>query len=482
MASVLKLIAGFFILIIGFPIFIGGSAVLLVVPIFTDNDGYFMTRSMNIQQDGVAAVRMDIPLEDIQVGIRIDPSKFVTIKVNVQDNNSTPVFFGITTSTYASEYLSSISYIRITNFNYFDGWEFGDEDPSFSYTIDWQVIQNITTWANPLTDPVTTPTWIVGGELGDSFIWEPSVSDLEQGTLSLIIIGEVGTTTVDSWVSITFSLGAKVPIINAIGWFLLVFGGLITIFGIIVVWSGLRTTHRRSERVRYYQGAPTRRVEPVQRAPATYQLQCSNCGSLNEADSSFCSQCGEVLLSEDMKTVGAVTEKKALEMVEPSSDRLIIADWWSRFWAFLIDYFIVSTVSSTISSLFVFAFGNWTWYSSGIWNPIPWVFNFGPFSIFFFLYFLLMEYYYGQTLGKMVLNLETVSQTTGQRPTIQEFAISAAGKAFFLPFDCIIGVLAKPKDQIPDLNQRFSQQLAKTVVIRQQKEKDEKVQFISSKF
>ncbi len=477
MASIVKLVAGFFILMIGFPIFIGGSAILLVVPIFTDGDGYFMTRSMNIQQDGVAAVRMDIPLEDIEVGIRVDPSKFVTIKINLEGINSSNVFFGITTRPEASDYLSSVSYIQITNFEYFNGWEFGDEDSSFSYTLDWEVKQNITAWSAPST----TPTWIAGGYSGSSFVWGPSASDLEQGTLSLVILGLVGSSAIDSNVDIRFSIGAKVPIINAIGWFLVVFGGLITIFGVIVIWSGVRTKHRRPERIRYYQGAPTRRVEPVQKAPAQYQLQCSNCGSLNEADSSFCSQCGEVLLSDDLTTVDAVTEKRSLEMIEPTSDRLVIADWGSRFWAFLIDYLIVSAVSSTLSSLFVVIFGNWDWYSTGIWNPIPWLFNLGPFSIFFFVYFILMEYYYGQTLGKMVLNLEVVSQITGQRPTIQELAISTIGKTFFLPIDCIIGAIAKPENQIPDLNQRFSQQLSKTVVIRQQKQKDEKVQFISSK-
>ncbi len=41
MASAIKIIAGLFIILIGFPIFIGGSAVLLISPIFADNNGYF---------------------------------------------------------------------------------------------------------------------------------------------------------------------------------------------------------------------------------------------------------------------------------------------------------------------------------------------------------------------------------------------------------------------------------------------------------
>ncbi|MFX0183881.1 MAG: hypothetical protein ACFE95_12425, partial [Candidatus Hodarchaeota archaeon] len=70
MASAIKIIAGLFIFIIGFPIFIGGSAVLLITPLFADSDGYFMTTTFHVDYEGVAAVRVDIPLEDVYIGVR----------------------------------------------------------------------------------------------------------------------------------------------------------------------------------------------------------------------------------------------------------------------------------------------------------------------------------------------------------------------------------------------------------------------------
>ena len=82
MASIIKLVAGILIVLIGFPIFLGGSAVLLVTPIFADDQGYFVSESYQITDDNVTAVRLDIPLDDVQLGIRIDPSDFVTLKVN----------------------------------------------------------------------------------------------------------------------------------------------------------------------------------------------------------------------------------------------------------------------------------------------------------------------------------------------------------------------------------------------------------------
>jgi uncharacterized RDD family membrane protein YckC len=280
-------------------------------------------------------------------------------------------------------------------------------------------------------------------------------------------------------VDVTFSVGAKVPIINAIGWVLVVFGGLFALLGIILVWSGIRT-HKRPERIRYYQGASANLVEAKPRPQAEFMLQCTNCGSLNERDSAFCSQCGEILLSEDQKTVKeAVKGKEGISVYkEPVGNRLIIADFGSRFWAFLIDWVIVSLITSTLNSILFFSFGFWDF--SGNSSIFPWMFI-GPSSILFFIYTFLMEYYYGQTLGKMALNLEVVSENTGEKPLIGDIIISSLGRAFFLPIDLILGRIVRDKAQFPDLNQRLTQKWSRTVVIRQQKQKEKTPEFVSSR-
>jgi len=53
-----------------------------------------------------------------------------------------------------------------------------------------------------------------------------------------------------------------------------------------------------------------------------------------------------------------------------------------------------------------------------------------------------MENYYGQTLGKMALSLEVVSEKTGERPEIQDLIINNLGRAFFLPLDFIVHYLS----------------------------------------
>ncbi|WP_455465145.1 RDD family protein [Candidatus Hodarchaeum mangrovi] len=474
MVSAVKLIAGIFIFLIGFPIFIGGSAILLVVPVFTDNQGYFMTRNMRISETGVQAIRLDIPLDTVNIGVRIDPSKFVTLKMNAFDSLGDSVFVGLCTMSNAEQFLStSISYLYITNFEYFDNWDLGGEP---SYTIEYSKRPNGTNWQLP---NVSFISWLTGGTLGTEFIWKPTYEDVTSGSISLIAMNaDFGAS---NSIDITFSVGARVPIINAIGWILVVFGGLFGLLGIILIWSGIRTK-RRHERIRYYQGAPTNIVEAKPRAQTEFMLQCTNCGSLNERDSAFCSQCGEILLSEDQKTVKeAVKDKEAITVYkEPVGNRLIIADFGSRFWAFLIDWVIIGLITSTLSSILFFGF--WDFWGNSSISIFPWIFSIGPSSLLLFIYTFLMEYYYGQTLGKMALNLEVVSENTGAKPLIGDLIISSLGRAFFLPIDLILGRIIKDESQIPDLNQRLTQKWSRTVVIRQQKQKEKTPQFISSRF
>ncbi|MHA2243620.1 MAG: RDD family protein [Candidatus Hodarchaeales archaeon] len=474
MASAIKIIAGIIIIMIGFPIFIAGSAILLITPIFTDNQGYFTSGNIHIENDGYAAIRVDIPLDDVEIGVRIDPSKFITLKMNVygKDTNE-EVFVGLAEKSEVDKVLtSSVSWIEITDFEYYSGWE---TDGKAETEMEFVFIENT---SNRVLPQVDNADWIGNtGQTGNEFIWAPTYLEVTSGnTLSLVLINEdLGAS---NSIDITFSVGAKVPIINVIGWVLVIFGGLFALLGIILLWSGLRTKKPRSERVRYYQGAPAARVEAVTRPTPKFQLQCSNCGSLNEPDSTFCSQCGEVLLSEDRKTLEDVEKKTEVEIFEPTGNKLVVAEGWPRFWAWLIDVVIVGMVTSPLSSLLYFSLGNGDWFSGGLWSPFQLL---GPSSLILFAYFVIMENYYGQTIGKMVLNLEVVSERTGERPTIGEIAISALGKSYFLPFDVILGLLARDKYQVPSLEQRLAQKWSKTVVIQQQKKKEESAQFVSGR-
>ncbi|MCK4848840.1 MAG: hypothetical protein KAT16_07455, partial [Candidatus Heimdallarchaeota archaeon] len=221
MASTIKLVAGIIIILIGFPVFIGGSAILLVTPAFADNDGYFVSQSFHLEQTGVAAIRLDIPLENVHMGMNMDPSDFVTLKVNVHQGADAmaEAFLGLTTNEKADVFLDSISYVQIYNLNFDSGLGFRSDQSEPD--ISWTTHPNTTVWTVP---DINSVDWLVGGTTGTSFIWEPSYSDLTVGTLSLILMNaNIGA---DNEIDLTFSIGARVPIINAIGWVLTVFGGL----------------------------------------------------------------------------------------------------------------------------------------------------------------------------------------------------------------------------------------------------------------
>ena len=470
MASTIKLVAGIMIILIGFPVFIVGSSVLLVAPVLTDNDDYFVSQNF-LYEGNVSAIRLDIELDDVSVGMNIDPSKFVTFKVNVQQAGKDDAFLGLTTDETADAFLDTISYVTIDNLNLYSGFGF-DSDESVIY-VTGPITENEFVWAVPNIESVD---WLAGGYNDASFIWEPSYSDLTGGTLSLILMNS----DIGEPVDITFSIGVRVPIINAIGWVLTVFGGLMTLLGIIIVWSGLRSKSR-ARRTRYYIGSPVTRVEPIVRAPSQFQLQCSNCGAINEQDSSFCSQCGEILLTEDRTTVQAAVKKTKLDTFEPTSTKLVVAEWGPRFWAFIIDWFIVSAVTNTFSSILFLSLGDWSWWSFGLFSPFQWLFSLGPSSLVFFVYSLVMENYYGQTLGKMALNLEVISEHTGERPLPQELAISSAGKAFFFPIDFIVGRIIREEHRTPDLNQRLTQKWSRVVVIQKPHKREKTTQFVSNR-
>jgi len=79
------------------------------------------------------------------------------------------------------------------------------------------------------------------------------------------------------------------------------------------------------------------------------------------------------------------------------------AGFWIRFWAYIIDLLVISSISG-ILLLPVFNIFNWdvqgtTWYA-----PI------GILSSFiFYLYFILMTKYFKQTVGKMIVGIRVIS-------------------------------------------------------------------------
>ena len=116
------------------------------------------------------------------------------------------------------------------------------------------------------------------------------------------------------------------------------------------------------------------------------------------------------------------------------SSKIIIAKWTDRFFAWLIDFIIVSIISTSI----IFAsFGTmeYEFEEDVFWAEST---QYIPTSILFFVYWAILEYKTGQTIGKKILNLK-VTDIHGNSPSLKGIIISSFGKSFLLPIDVVLG-------------------------------------------
>ena len=116
------------------------------------------------------------------------------------------------------------------------------------------------------------------------------------------------------------------------------------------------------------------------------------------------------------------------------SSKIIIAKWTDRFFAWVIDFIIVSIISTSI--IFT-SFGtiDYEFGEDDFWAEST---QYIPTSILFFVYWTILEYKTGQTIGKKILNLKVVN-IDGKKPDLKGIMISSFGKSFLLPIDIILG-------------------------------------------
>lgn len=80
----------------------------------------------------------------------------------------------------------------------------------------------------------------------------------------------------------------------------------------------------------------------------------------------------------------------------------LYAGFWMRFWAYLLDLIVIGSVNRMIINP-VFRALDVPLVKEGIFSPVS-----IATAVVFYLYFVLMTRYYGQTLGKMVFGLKVV--------------------------------------------------------------------------
>ena len=138
--------------------------------------------------------------------------------------------------------------------------------------------------------------------------------------------------------------------------------------------------------------------------------------------------------------------------------QVTIARWSDRFFAWLIDYIIIFAGSFTVFFVAIYASN----FDNLINNEFAYerTFEWAPISLVFFIYWIIIEYKTGQSIGKMALHLK-ITNLRGEKADLKSIVISSFGKSFLLPIDLILGWIFTNKKR-----QRIFNRLGDTIVIK----------------
>jgi uncharacterized RDD family membrane protein YckC len=170
-------------------------------------------------------------------------------------------------------------------------------------------------------------------------------------------------------------------------------------------------------------------------------------------------------MSEELPVVEPVPVPAAPEKT------LYLGKWSTRFWAWLIDFFMVILFLNIVRGVLAPLWPMPLYLDVLHWDP----FEFGFQTFFFFAYWTIMEGFRGQSIGKMVMNLKVVNRD-GSRISYGAAAIESFGKAFLLPLDCLIGWLGMPGTKL-----RLFNRISNTIVIKTDYREPAGIQYVKEK-
>ena len=153
---------------------------------------------------------------------------------------------------------------------------------------------------------------------------------------------------------------------------------------------------------------------------------------------------------------------KANQAAKKVKPPIVLANWGRRSIAWFVDYIIIililgyfqlETIETRIfpAALLPSAPGT----DISIWSPLS--------ILIFFLYFTFSEWYFGRSIGQLLLNVRLVD-VQGAAVSLRASAIQSVGKSnpLLLLFDCLIGQTDR---QGRERRQRLFNRISNTIVI-----------------
>ncbi len=203
--KIILLIFGVLGLLISISLLLGGAAILIADNIIKDNDGFYTTKTINIDRNSYAIVTGPTDV-DVDVGwnsrLLWDLGDLVTFRIEgANTDSSDPIFIGIARESDIDDYLNNVEYdeVRRLHTNRLD--------------IDYRNHSGTTAPEAPTTQTFWEES--TSGTGTQTLEWE-----LEEGSHTLVIMNTDGSAGIDA----NMVFGAKVPLLLGVGIGILVAG------------------------------------------------------------------------------------------------------------------------------------------------------------------------------------------------------------------------------------------------------------------
>jgi uncharacterized RDD family membrane protein YckC len=191
--------------------------------------------------------------------------------------------------------------------------------------------------------------------------------------------------------------------------------------------------------------------------------RCAQCGTVTLPGAKYCENCGALVAPQGMQPPAQRSpayHAPAYYTGAPTPYQGVAI----RFVAILIDYFIIGIIAGLLMLPFLAAVVAATSVSGNV-STIAW----GSVALasliglaIWFLYFTLLEGRYGQTIGKMALNIKVVREADGMPIDYSEAAVRTVLRIIDGLFDYLIGAIFI---WTSEKMQRLGDRAAHTVVV-----------------
>jgi hypothetical protein len=211
------IVFGVLAVLFGLAVLAGGGALVWAQSAKTE-DGFFTTHTHRFASSSYAIASQDLNVGTEVPGWVFGSGRYAKVRISATSADpAKPIFLGIGRSRDVADYLGGVAYDEVTDL---------DADP-FSVTYDHHG------GSAPVTPPADQHFWVASatGEGTQTVVW-----GVRKGTWSVLAM----TADVSRGVAVDAKLGVKISFLGWIATGLLVFGGLVLLGGVGLIYLGAR--------------------------------------------------------------------------------------------------------------------------------------------------------------------------------------------------------------------------------------------------